>query len=592
MPGRQFALLAITWIAAVSLVLWLVLSGRRAALEGGEKATNALSAVLEQQTARTFQAINLTLGAVGDAYRLRPRPENNDPGFRQMMEHRLHDLPFARAIFIVGPDGRILHDTDFPATPAVSLADRDYFRAHARGADGARPATVWPPVFSRSGTGWFLPTTRALGRSGAFEGVVVAAVQADYFSDQFRNTGLDDGYRMGLFYENGTLVAHWPARKSEVGKRSGRLFAPHLPASRGTFRADGAQGGEDQIVSYRVVSGTHLVVQVSRDQRDVLAEWRRTATGAAIAILALTSVLVWLAVRAVRAEARREHQRESRNQAEKLEALGQLTGGITHDFANFLNIMATNVALMQQRPPSPVMEVALANIERAVRGGTALTERLLSFARRKPLSIEHVQLGAWLQEARPLLTQAAGSGISVEVETGQPTPDILCDPGQLDMALVNLLVNAREAMDGSGRITLRVYPCGDNGTGSPAPVAGTPQFVCLTVEDSGSGMSDEARQRALEPFYTTKGDGGTGLGLPQVYGFMQQLGGTLSVESEPGRGTAIHLFFPVAPAAPPGRRQVSPGAVSGAPAPDLCTTGVEGRSGCERDAVSGVKTTE
>lgn len=547
MLSRQFTLLAITWIAAVSLVVWLVFSGRQVALENGEQATSALSAVLEQQTAHTFQALNLTLGAVSDAYQLTPRPEKNDPHFRQMMTHRLAELPFARAIFIIGPDGWILHDTDYPATPAVSLADRFYYRAHAQ--DSARPVTVWPPVFSRSGTGWFLPTTRALGRSEAFEGVVVAAVQAEYFREQFRNTGLNDGYRIGLFHGDGTLVAHWPSMRDEVGKQAGSFafFASKLPASNGTFWLDSGMQSGEQVVSYRSVPDTDLVVQVSRKRSDVLAEWRRTATGAAVAMIALTGVLVWFVTRGAREHARLEYQRERRIQAEKLEALGQLTGGITHDFANFLNIITTNVALIQQRPAWPVMETALGNIDRAVRCGTMLTERLLSFARKKPLNIARVKLDSWLQDARPLLAQAAGSGTTVEVET-QQAPDILCDPGQLDMALVNLVVNARDAMNGSGRITVRAFGCDDNGRGTPKRTVDMPRFVCLTVQDSGSGMSEEARKHALEPFYTTKGDGGTGLGLPQVYGFMQQLGGNITIESAAGRGTAIHLFFPVAPA--------------------------------------------
>jgi signal transduction histidine kinase len=279
----------------------------------------------------------------------------------------------------------------------------------------------------------------------------------------------------------------------------------------------------------------------------MLAEWRRTATGAGVAMLALTSFLGWFISRAVGEHARREYERESRIRAERLEALGKLTGGITHDFANFLHIVAANVTLIRERPPWPMIDAALANIERAVRGGTTLTERLLSFARKGPLKVEPLELDNWLEDARPLLTQAAGSGVTIDVEARQPMPQILCDPGQLDMALVNLIVNARDAMQGSGCVVLRAFPCRESGLAAPEADADAPHFVCLTVQDNGSGMSEEAKTRALEPFYTTKGDGGTGLGLPQVYGFMRQLGGSMSIESRAGRGTAVHLFFPVAP---------------------------------------------
>ncbi len=548
MSKRQFGALAIIWMAALSLVVWLVWSGRERALENGRRAANALSAVLEQQTVRTFQAINLTLGAIQDAWELSEHASGNDTGFERMLRRRLTEVPFASAIYIIGPDGSILHDADSAGIAVISPARPGLFQADPN--DGGRRTVVWPPVPGRSGTDWFLPATRALGRSGVFEGMLVAAIQTSYFTDQFRNTGLEGSYGMGLFYEDGTLVAHWPAMEAEVGKHLDGLapFAAHLPESRGTFWTADVPSGEEQVVSYRIVPGTPLIVQVSRGKSGMLAEWRRTATGAAVAMLALTCVLLWFITRAARESAQREYERESRIRAEKLEALGKLTGGITHDFANFLSLVTTNVTLIRQRPPWPVIDAALANTDRAIRAATTLTERLLSFARKGPLKIESLALDTWLQDARALLAQAAGSGVTIEVETRQSTPEILCDPGQLDMALVNLIVNARDAMQGSGRIVLRAFPCRAGGSAAPQPTADAPRFVCLTVQDTGSGMSEEAKAHALEPFYSTKGDGGTGLGLPQVYGFMRQLGGSMSIESRAGRGTAVHLFFPIAPA--------------------------------------------
>jgi two-component system, NtrC family, sensor kinase len=288
-------------------------------------------------------------------------------------------------------------------------------------------------------------------------------------------------------------------------------------------------------------------VHVSRSKRDVLAEWRRTAAGSAIGMGALTALLAWFIPRLVRDRARRARARERRAQAEKMEALGQLTAGITHDFGNLLHVVAMNAEVMRQAPQDPlIVNQALAATDRSVRAGMAMLDRLMSFARRRPLAITCLQLDEWLAAARPLLIQAAGPQVTVHTDVRQPVPEILCDAAQLDAALVNLMVNARDAMDGAGRVTLRAYAC-ENESGAPKAFRGSPApFVCLAVEDSGPGMSESVLRRALEPFYTTKGEAGTGLGLSQVYGFMRQVGGDMAIDSAPGKGTTVHLFFRVA----------------------------------------------
>jgi signal transduction histidine kinase len=545
------AALLFAWLAALSVVAWLVFQGYEAALERGERTTATLAAVVEQQTGRTFQAVQLTLGAVGDSHQLAPRPARHDPGFQQMMARRLADIPFVRALFVIGPDGLIVHDTDHPATPDVSLAHRPYYRAHAQ--DAHHPGGVWPPLESHSGTGWFLPVTRPLGRFGRFEGVVVAAVQADHFEAQFSAIGLEKGYLVALFYLDGTLVARHPRRRDDVARDFSHLpiFASHLPEKTGTFwtaRSSLAPG--PRVVSYRVVENLPFVLHVSRAKQDVLAEWRRTATAAAVGMGSLTALLAWFIALLVRDRARRARERERRAQAEKLEALGQLTAGIAHDFGNLLQVVAMNNEVMRQAPLDPLItKQALATNERAVRGGMAMLDRLTSFARIRPLTMTRLRLDAWLEAARPLLVQAAGPWITLRTAAKPPLPEILCDVPQLDAAVVNLVVNARDAMRARGQIGVRVYAC-DHESGAPTAFAGSPPpFVCLAVQDSGPGMSDEVRRRATEPFYTTKGEDGTGLGLSQVYGFMRQVGGDMAIDSAPGRGTTVHLFFPVAGAA-------------------------------------------
>jgi signal transduction histidine kinase len=541
----SLAALLFAWLAALSVVAWLVYEGYAVALERGERSSAAFAAVLEHQAGRTFQAIGLTLGAVGDSHQLKPRPARNDAEFQQMMARRLTDIPFVRALFVIDADGWIVHDTEYPATPNVSLADRPYFKIHAQ--DPHHPGTVWPPLESRSGSGWFLPVTRPLGRAGRFEGVVVAAIQAEYFEAQFGDIG--PGYLVALFHLDGTLVAKHPRGRDEIGRNFSSLptFSSHLPETAGTFWTRRGLLPGERVVSYRVVENFPLVLQVSRGKRELLAEWRRTASAAAVGMATLTVLLAWFIALLVRDRARRTRERERRAQAEKLEALGQLTAGITHDFGNLLHVIDMNNQVMRQAPSDPViMNEALATTERAVRAGTAMLERLTSFARARPLAVTEVRLDTWLDGARPLLVQAAGPRVTLHTSAKPPLPEVLCDTTQLDAAVVNLVINARDAMAGYGHVSVRVYAC-DHDSGAPKAFAGDPPpFVCLAVQDDGPGMSAQVRRRAIEPFYTTKGEAGTGLGLSQVYGFMKQLGGDLTIESAPGQGTTVHLFFPVA----------------------------------------------
>lgn len=153
-----------------------------------------------------------------------------------------------------------------------------------------------------------------------------------------------------------------------------------------------------------------------------------------------------------------------------------------------------------------------------------------------------------------MLAQAAGTRVTVTIETSSPVPDVQCDASQLDMALVNLVVNARHAMGGAGHVNVRVFPCEQAKMALPRALArATATFVCLSVQDNGPGMNEEVKKRAVEPLYTTKGEAGTGLGLSQVYAFMEQLGGSMTIDSGAGRGTTIHLFFPVASSESPER---------------------------------------
>jgi signal transduction histidine kinase len=531
--------LIVGWLAAIAVVAALVVDGRGRALERGERASASLAQVMEQHTARTFQAVSLSLAAVADAWQL-SRPPPNDAAFRQLLRERLRELPYARAIFVVGPDGLITHDTDYPSTPKVSLADREYFRLH-RDAPGLE-RSISPPVFSRTpGVGWFVSVTERLGQGSRFEGIVVAAIAPEYFHTLYAKMESDRDEALALFHRGGTLIARSRRVREEVGREFLHLplFGTYLPrAPSGTYRVDGHMVPGKRIVSYGSVEGLPLVVHVSFSARAVLAEWRRSALAATVAMSALTLLLGFVVGREFWARRRRERYRAQRAQAEKLEAMGQLTGGIAHDFGNLLGIVSLNVELVSRHPGDADVNLrAVAAMRRALQRGSTLITRLLAFARRQPLEVRLADLNLLVTEVHPLIAQAAGPRIELIMQLAPSLPPAFTDSGQFEMALLNLVVNARDAMSGTGRIVLRTFA--EPRTGAP----------CLEVQDDGPGMSEQTRRRAFEPFFTTKGERGTGLGLAQVYGFMRQIGGTVDIESRPGGGTRVYLHFRRAPIA-------------------------------------------
>ena len=173
-----------------------------------------------------------------------------------------------------------------------------------------------------------------------------------------------------------------------------------------------------------------------------------------------------------------------------------------------------------------------------------MTGQLMSFARKRELQITSMDLNEGIKGVLPLLEQAAGPQCTVSFEPAAGLRECKCDPAQLETALINLLVNARHAMDGTGRVTLSTSNVAPPGGHLGSRHRGRQSFVCLTVRDTGKGMPEDVLRRAVEPFFTTKGEQGTGLGLAQVFALMQQLDGDLILESAHGAGTSVHLCFP------------------------------------------------
>ncbi|WP_158497834.1 PAS domain-containing protein [Pseudoxanthomonas suwonensis] len=245
---------------------------------------------------------------------------------------------------------------------------------------------------------------------------------------------------------------------------------------------------------------------------------------------------------------------EALRQSQKLEAMGQLTGGVAHDFNNLLTPIMAALELAedpQVRPERRARTLAVAR-QSAERAAT-LVQRLLAFARRQPLQAVEVDIRLLVEGIAHLLRSSFDPRVRVAVDVEDGLPHARADGNQLEMALLNLGVNARDAMPEGGTITLRVRCVAlDSGQDAALPPG---RYVVIAVEDTGLGMNEATRARAIEPFFTTKAIGqGTGLGLSMVHGLASQLGGRLRIDSEPGRGTTMELWLPQARTAQPGDR--------------------------------------
>jgi PAS domain S-box-containing protein len=262
-------------------------------------------------------------------------------------------------------------------------------------------------------------------------------------------------------------------------------------------------------------------------------------------------------------------------QAQKMEAIGQLTGGVAHDFNNLLTLVIGGLDLIERQLPSQPAGPGTDRIRRArdaamegARRAAKLTQHLLAFARRQPLQPRSLEINRLIREISDMLRRTLGEQVELEAVLGAGLWSVEADPVQLENAILNLAVNARDAMGAGGRLTIETH----NASLDDSYVAGVPeglapgQYVMIAVSDTGCGMTAETRQKVFEPFFTTKDVGkGTGLGLSQVYGFVRQSGGHVGIYSEPGIGTTVKIYLPRGRSGLPEREEtrLQPKAMSG-----------------------------
>ena len=263
----------------------------------------------------------------------------------------------------------------------------------------------------------------------------------------------------------------------------------------------------------------------------------------------LTRINDLLAERVQAALGERDEAEAALRRAQKLEAVGQLTGGVAHDFNNLLTVIIGALDLIQRHPGDAARRDRMIEAAQgAAKRGERLTQQLLAFSRRQALKPELVYVDDLLGESEPLLRRAVGEAVTLAVEPGAPNAVCSIDPSQFEAAVMNLVVNARDATPPGGGIRVETHvsilAAGEAEDAEPG------SYLCVSVHDTGAGMDADTASRVFEPFFTTKEPGrGTGLGLSQVYGFARQSGGAAVVESAPGKGATVRIYLPLAEAA-------------------------------------------
>jgi signal transduction histidine kinase/ActR/RegA family two-component response regulator len=377
---------------------------------------------------------------------------------------------------------------------------------------------------------------------------------------------------MSLTRADGAVLAHYPSAPGQPV-----MIAPHTTFSdalakgsrAGVVRTRSVFDNDNLIVAYRRVGAYPVYVSCGYRTSAIWAAWYRHLSVLILSMFTPSIVLwcvIWLSLRRLGAEeeawerwqaeaSMRRSIESAYRQSRKMEALGNLVGSVAHDFNNLLMIVSANVQIARRRG-APGLDRELSAIERALKSGQSLTRQLLGVARKQPLRNETLAVERWLPACRELLRASLGAKVSLVIDIGTDVWPMRVDVAELELALINIAVNARDAMPNGGRFTVRAANITfRHEEGFPL----TGDFVQLSLEDTGVGMPPDVLARAFEPLFTTKPKGmGTGLGLPQVFAFCERSGGLAAIDSAIGAGTSVRLYLPRAAALPEAERPAEP----------------------------------
>ncbi len=469
-------------------------------------------------------------------------------------------MPQVQSIVLIGRDGRPLAASVPQAMQGgVDFAGRNYFKAQADGGAGTYLGDVRTSTVQAAGTELFEVSRRLAAADGPFRGVIAVAVRPRYFADFYSMIEQSPGNFYALVRADGVVLARYPAAprpSPQLSPASKLRRSIGRGLSHGLYSVNSEVDGRNRRVGYRKLPGYPVYAIAGIDTSAIRAAWLETVAAHLIFGLPATLLLfftLWVALRRTRrlhdeAE-RRELAEDALRQAQRLEAIGQLTGGVAHDFNNLLMIVGGTVQRLRRQLADKTESAGdkatqlLDIIANATRRGESLTRQLLAFSRRQMHQPTVIDLAERLPELKDMLSRSLRGDIDIRVAVPRRPCAVKVDPNEFELALLNLAFNARDAMPSGGTLSIAAKPVVLRGGNAEEGLSG--DFVAVRVADTGTGIAPEVLPRVFEPFFTTKEVGkGTGLGLSQVYGFARQSGGTASISTAARRGTAVTLFLP------------------------------------------------
>lgn len=461
-----------------------------------------------------------------------------------------------QSIYVLDANGKMLvRDKSYPAPPEGDASDRSFFKWHQAKKGGLY---ISDPLIGKISKQRLLDMSRGrYDSNGNFAGVVSVSLLPSYFENFHKDLSADEpGIALTMFREDGIIMSRWPPLENAPDRMSAgssvmaRVRAGEVEAK---TTAVSTLDNRRRLLMYSKLPGYPVYMGIGKDLGEITRQWLgEMAWLAAFALLPIAGLAYALRVALRRTreatqyahnlnvEAQARHRvEEALFQAQKLEAMGRLTGGVAHDFNNALMVISNNLHLIKRRFPE-ANGPQVASIGRAIDSATRLTRQLLAFSRKQALVAEQVSLQEKLPPLQDLMGPVIGSQITLVIEVAPDTRPIMVDSAELELALLNLAINSRDAMPAGGRFTLRAQ----NADGNLPPLMKAPMVV-ISATDTGSGVDPAILAKVFEPFFTTKPVGeGTGLGLSQIYGLCERAGGTATIESIVGSGTTVRLFFP------------------------------------------------
>ena len=507
--------------------------------------------VLQEQALKVFETVDRIFPEVDEVVRGMSDDEIRaaQAGLSPRLERIVGVMPQVQSIVLIGRDGRPLA-ASAPEPSSGDFADRDDLKAEAANDAGT---SIGDMQFApEGGVDTFAVSHRLASADGSFRGVIAVAVRPSYFTDFYAMIEQSPGNFYDLVRSDGVMLARYPAAPGlrRLSAKSGLRLAIGNRLTQGLYSAASEGDGVERLIGFRKLPGYPVYTLAGIDTAAIRGAWLARAGDHLIFGLPVTLLLfftLWVALRRTQrlhdeAE-RRELAEDALRQAHRLEAIGQLTGGVAHDFNNLLMIVSGTVQRLRRSAGDGQQAHLLDTITKATQRGESLTRQLLAFSRRQMLQPSVIDLAERLPEIKDMLSRSLRGDIEIRVGVTRRPCLVKVDPSEFELALLNLAFNARDAMPSGGTLTITAKPVMLRGKASEEGLNG--EFVAVRVADTGSGIPSDVLPRVFEPFYTTKEVGkGTGLGLSQVYGFARQSGGTASIATSARRGTAVTLFLP------------------------------------------------